>query len=100
MMVASEADDAWWPPTFSPSTLSRRWLALWMVQLASHSTLRSSSPRMASSSREIVDRALVMPSCSLRLDTGFLEDPLPLVDLGFGLSDVPGCVFLRPRRVF
>ena len=24
MMVASEADDAWWPPTFRPSVLSRR----------------------------------------------------------------------------
>ena len=24
MMVASEADEAWWPPTFSPSSLSRR----------------------------------------------------------------------------
>ena len=33
MIVASEADDAWWPPTFSPSSLSRRWLALWIVQI-------------------------------------------------------------------
>src|SRR6185503_18260557 len=44
-MVASEADEAWCPPTFSPSSLSRRWLALWIVQLASHRTFFSSSAR-------------------------------------------------------
>src|SRR6516165_5901040 len=49
MMVASEAEEAWCPPTFTPSTFSRRWLAWWMVQLASHSTFFSSSPRIASS---------------------------------------------------
>src|SRR6516162_1202563 len=54
MMVASEADEAWWPPTFSASVFSRRWLAWWMVQLASHSTLRSSSPRITRSSCEII----------------------------------------------
>ena len=43
MMVASEADEAWCPPTFRPSALSRTWLAWWMVQLASHSTFFSSS---------------------------------------------------------
>ena len=32
MTVASEAQEAWWPPTFSPSRLGRRWLALWIVQ--------------------------------------------------------------------
>src|SRR4051794_19949126 len=50
MMLASEAEEAWWPPTLTPSRLSRPWLALWMVQLASHSTLRSSSCRIARSS--------------------------------------------------
>ena len=25
--VASEAQEAWWPPTFRPSRLGRRWLA-------------------------------------------------------------------------
>src|SRR5580700_2577798 len=54
MMVASEADEAWWPPTFSLSVFSRRWLAWWMVQLASHSTLRSSSPSIARSYWEII----------------------------------------------
>jgi len=34
-MVVIEAHEAWWPPTFSPSRLSRRWLALWIVQVAS-----------------------------------------------------------------
>src|SRR3569832_499419 len=48
MMVASDADDAWCPPTFSESSLSRTWLALCTVQLASQSTLRSSSARMSS----------------------------------------------------
>src|SRR5215468_5049467 len=46
MMVASEADDAWCPPTLSPSVLSRTWLAWWMVQAASQRTFFSSSPRM------------------------------------------------------
>src|SRR5215471_14051831 len=49
MMVASEADEAWCPPTFTPSMFSRTWLAWWMVQVASHSTFRSSSRRIASS---------------------------------------------------
>src|SRR3569832_1882735 len=48
MMVASDADDAWCPPTFSESSLSRTWLALCTVQLASQRTLRSSSERMSS----------------------------------------------------
>ena len=41
MIVASDADDAWCPPTFSPSSFGRRWLALWIIHVASHSTLRS-----------------------------------------------------------
>src|SRR5262245_20850562 len=49
MMVASEADEAWCPPTFTRSTFSRTWLAWWMVQVASHNTFRSSSRRIASS---------------------------------------------------
>src|SRR6266705_2267098 len=49
MMVASEADVAWWPPTFSPSPLSRRWLAWWIVHVESQSTFFSSSVRIFSS---------------------------------------------------
>src|ERR1043166_9400847 len=54
MMVASEAEEAWCPPTFSPSVLSRTWLALWMVQLESQSTFCSSAMRSSSSWAEIV----------------------------------------------
>src|ERR1700755_2826489 len=43
MMLASEAEEAWWPPTFSPSVLGRTWLAWWMVHDDSHSTLRASA---------------------------------------------------------
>ena len=32
MIVTSEADEAWWPPTLSPSGLGRTWFALWIVQ--------------------------------------------------------------------
>ena len=48
MIVASEADDAWWPPTFSPSTFSRRWLALWIIHVDSHSTFFSSAESASS----------------------------------------------------
>src|SRR5690349_6027541 len=43
MTVATEALDAWCPPTLSPSRLGRRWLALWIIHEESHSTLRSSA---------------------------------------------------------
>src|ERR1700730_18075416 len=46
MMVASEADEAWCPPTFNPRLLSRTWLAWWMVQAPSQRTFFSSSLRM------------------------------------------------------
>ena len=32
MMAVIDAQLAWWPPTFSPSALSRMWLAWWIVQ--------------------------------------------------------------------
>jgi len=51
MIAATEALDAWWPPTLSPSRLGRRWLALWIVQLDSHRTLRSSSRSSSIGSR-------------------------------------------------
>ena len=53
MIVASDADDAWWPPTFRPSSLSRMWLALWIVHDDSHSTLRSSSDENVQSIRHV-----------------------------------------------
>ena len=36
MIAVIEAQLAWCPPTFSPSSLSRMWLAWWMVQADSH----------------------------------------------------------------
>jgi hypothetical protein len=47
MIEASEAEEAWWPPTFT-SPFSRRWLALWIIQQACHSTCRSRSFRHSS----------------------------------------------------
>ena len=47
MIAVSEEQDAWCPPTLSPSREGLRWLALWIVQDASHSTLRSSAARIA-----------------------------------------------------
>src|SRR5436190_4104841 len=47
MMVASEAEEAWWPPTFRPSTLGLIWLAWWIVHDDSHSTLRVSAVRIS-----------------------------------------------------
>ena len=47
MRVTSEAQEAWWPPTLSPSRLSRRWLALWMIQAESQRIFFSSAVRQA-----------------------------------------------------
>ena len=44
-MVVIEAQEAWWPPTFSPSRLFRRWLAWWIVQVDSHRSRSSSRAR-------------------------------------------------------
>ena len=41
MMLVIEAQLAWWPPTLSPSALSRRWFALWIVQADSQRSLPS-----------------------------------------------------------
>ena len=50
MMLATEAQDAWCPPTLSLSRLGRRWLAWWMVQLDSQSSFRSIACSIASRS--------------------------------------------------
>ena len=47
MIEITEAQDAWCPPTFSPSRLGRMWLALWIIHDDSHSSLRSSCFRNA-----------------------------------------------------
>src|SRR5262245_55728308 len=45
MMVASEAEEAWCPPTFRPSSLERTLLAWWIVQAESQRTFFSNWPR-------------------------------------------------------
>src|SRR3954469_2337367 len=45
MAVTIDADDAWCPPTFTPSPVSRSWLAAATMRTASHSTRRWSSSR-------------------------------------------------------
>ena len=67
MMVASEAEDAWWPPTFSPSVLGRMWLAWWMVHDDSHSTLRARADSVSRCAGSIGMTALpgtvMIPGC-------------------------------------
>ena len=38
MAVTRLALDAWWPPTLTPSPVSRSWLAASTMRVASHST--------------------------------------------------------------
>ncbi len=47
MIAASDAEEAWWPPTFRPSALGRMWLALWMVHDESHNALRVRAERIS-----------------------------------------------------
>ena len=47
--VTSEALDAWCPPTFTPSPVSRSWLAASTIRVASHSTRRWISSRTSRS---------------------------------------------------
>ena len=47
--VTSEALDAWWPPTFTPSPVSRSWLAASTIRVASQSTRRWISSRTSRS---------------------------------------------------
>ena len=50
MIDTSDADEAWWPPTFSPSGLGRTRLAWCTIDVASHSTRCSTSRSVASRS--------------------------------------------------
>ena len=47
-MVATEADDAWCPPTLLLSGLGRTLLAWWMIWVESQSRRRSIDSRVAS----------------------------------------------------
>src|SRR6185312_8641679 len=40
MMLTIEAEEAWWPPTFTPDSVARTRLAWWIMLVASHSTRR------------------------------------------------------------
>ena len=40
MMLTIDADEAWWPPTFTPDGVSRTLLAWWTMLVASQSTRR------------------------------------------------------------
>jgi hypothetical protein len=50
MIAVIEAQLAWCPPTFSPSSLSRMWLAWWMVHADSQ---RSRSSRNYSAAMSV-----------------------------------------------
>ena len=50
MIAVIDAQLAWCPPTFSPSALSRTWLAWWMVHADSQ---RSRSSRVFSASMSV-----------------------------------------------
>jgi len=46
--LTTDADEAWWPPTFVPSAFGRVF-AQWTIHVASHSTFRWILSRIASS---------------------------------------------------
>ena len=58
MIAVIEAQLAWWPPTLSPSALSRRWLAWWIVQADSQ---RSRSSRIFRASMSVVAGFSIRP---------------------------------------
>src|SRR4051794_41821751 len=45
MMLTIEADEAWWPPTFTPDGVSRTLFAWWTMLVASQSTRRCTASR-------------------------------------------------------
>src|SRR4051812_14101656 len=48
-MLTIDADEAWWPPTFTPLGVFRTRLAWWTMLVASHSTRRCTASRTSSS---------------------------------------------------
>src|SRR5262245_30340363 len=48
MTSSAEAEDAWCPPTFSPSRFGRTWLAWWIIHVDSQRTFWRSAWRQAS----------------------------------------------------
>ena len=47
MIDTIEADDAWWPPTFTPDGVARTRFAWWTMLVASQSTLDSTAASVA-----------------------------------------------------
>src|SRR5262245_41948655 len=54
MMSSAEAEEAWCPPTFSPSRFGRTWLAWWIIHVDSQRTFWRSAWRQASVSGVMV----------------------------------------------
>jgi hypothetical protein len=50
MMLTIDAEEAWWPPTFTPEDVWRTLLAWWTMLIASHSTRRCTASSTASRS--------------------------------------------------
>src|SRR5689334_23169985 len=50
MIETIDADDAWWPPTFTPDGVSRTRLAWWTIDVASHRTRSWTASSVASRS--------------------------------------------------
>ena len=48
MTLTIDAEDAWWPPTFTPDGVARTRLAWWTIDVASHSTRRWSASSTSS----------------------------------------------------
>src|SRR6476619_4965985 len=48
MTLTIDADDAWWPPTFTPDGVLRTLLAWWTIEVASHRTRRWTASRTSS----------------------------------------------------
>src|SRR5690348_4025205 len=68
MIVATEAEEAWCPPTFDFSELGRTLLAWWMIWVESQSSRRSMASRVVSvsASSPPLSGGLVMPAAGDR----------------------------------
>ena len=52
MIVTSEAQEAWWPPTLSPLGFGRTRFAWWMIEVDSQSTFSAISWRWSGTTRD------------------------------------------------
>jgi len=63
MMLAIDADDAWWPPTFTPDGVARTLFAWWTMLVASHSTRRCTASRTSRSTSGEAATLTPPPAC-------------------------------------